>query len=147
MEQSKSISIIIAKLKIAYPYYFKDLTDEEFLGLISMYQEELSFYNDATLQEAVKLIIRKNKFMPTIKELIDACEISRTNKKNFIIEKMKSAGYFKHPSEIDKAYTFVESGIIPEWFLEDMKKYGYDDTPLLNNRTNYKMIETNGGEI
>lgn len=140
MEQSKLISSIIAKLKVAYPYYFKELTDEEFFGLITMYQEELSIYNEITLVTAVKSIIRKNKFMPTLKELLDECELCRTNKKNLVIEKMIEAGYFKNPREIDKTYHFLEEGIIPNWLLYDMKKYGYDDEKLLKNNES-KLLE------
>lgn len=140
MEQSKLISSIIAKLKVAYPYYFKELADEEFVGLINMYQEELSIYNEITLVTAVKSIIRKNKFMPTLKELLDECEVCRTNRKNLVIEKMIKAGYFKDPREIDKTYHFLEKGIIPDWLLADMKKYGYDDDKLLENNES-KLLE------
>ena len=137
MEQSKLISLIIAKLKLAYPYYFKDLTDEEFTGLFSLYQEELVGYNEATLISAIKSIIRQNKFMPTIKEILDACENHKTHKQNIIIEKMIDDGYFHNANEIDKTYNFIEQGIIPDWLLKDMKKYGYvEEVTLLTNQEN-----------
>ena len=41
MEQSKLISGMILKLKVAYPYFFKDLEDEEFVALTKMYQEQI----------------------------------------------------------------------------------------------------------
>ena len=63
MEQSRLISSVIAKLKIAYPYYFKELKTEELAGMISMYQEELSGYNELTLVSAVRSLIRKNKLV------------------------------------------------------------------------------------
>lgn len=127
METSKLISSVIAKLKIAYPYYFDKLTDEEFTGLVIMYQEELYMYNKMTLTNAIKSIIRKSKFMPTLNEIIEECEMLKIRKKNIIIEKMIVAGYFKDPKEIDKTYKFMEEGIIPDWLLEDMKKYGYEE--------------------
>lgn len=139
MEQSKLISMIIVKFKIAYPYYFKDLTDEELAGLIAMYQEELSCYNELTLVSAVKSIIRKNKFMPTLNELLEECELCKTTQKNIVIEKMIKAGYFKDSREIEKTYHFLEEGIIPKWLLEDMKKYGYEDGHNLIS-TNSKML-------
>ena len=117
MEQSKLISVIIVKFKIAYPYYFKELTDEELAGLIAMYQEELSCYNELTLVSAVKSIIRKNKFMPTLNELIEECELCKTTQKNIVIEKMIKAGYFKDSREIEKTYHFLEEGIIPNWLF------------------------------
>lgn len=142
MEQSKLISVIIAKLKIAYPYYFKDLTDEEFAGLFSLYQEELIGYNEETITSAIKYIIRQNKFMPTIKEILDECEKHKTNKQNYIIKKMIDAGYFHDANEIDKTYRFIEQGIIPDWLLNDMKKYGYiEENTLLTNQQN-KLLGT-----
>ena len=125
MEQSKLISLIIAKLKLAYPYYFKDLTDEEFAGLFSLYQEELVGYNDATLTSAIKSIIRQNKFMPTIKEILDACENHKTHKQNIIIEKMIDDGYFHNANEIDKTYNYRKSSFQPYSFKRYEKIWIY----------------------
>ena len=44
MEQSKLISGVIAKLRIAYPYYFKELDENMLMGLIKMYQEQITGY-------------------------------------------------------------------------------------------------------
>jgi hypothetical protein len=88
MEQSKLISIVIAKFKIAYPYYFKDLTDEEFLGLVSMYQEELGSFHPIALLNAIKVIIRNNKFMPTLADIIDEYKKSL---KNYYIEVIENS--------------------------------------------------------
>ncbi len=144
MEQSKSISIAIAKLKIAYPYYFRELRTEELACLVSMYQEELGIYNESTILSAIKSIIRKNKFMPTLKEILDECELYKTHQKNIVIEKMIKAGYFKDPKEIDKTYKFMEEGIIPDWLLEDMKKYGYEEGHNSISTNSTKMLN-NGG--
>ena len=63
MEQSKLISVIIANFKVAYPYYFTKLSDEEFLGLVGIYQEYFGKFNGNALMRAVKKIIKKEKFM------------------------------------------------------------------------------------
>lgn len=139
MEHSKLISGMIAKFKIAYPYYFKELKNEELIGMISMFQEELSGYNELTISNATKSIIRNNKFMPTLKEIIDECEKAKTYKTNAVIEKMIKAGYFKDPREIDKTYKFIEEGIIPDWLVEDMKKYGYEEEKSLEYN-NFKLL-------
>lgn len=155
MEASKLISMIIAKLKIAYPYYFKELTDEEFLGLIAMYQEQLNEYNEITLSNAIKSIIKKNKFMPTIKEIIDECENFKSYKKNVIVEKMRADGYFKRcvVGELDdiqairnyeKALMWLEKGIIPSWLLEDMREYGYADENSLITNSNSGLLNYGG---
>lgn len=140
MEQSKSISSIIAKLKIAYPYYFKELNEEELVGMIGIYQELLSGYNELTLNNAVISIISKNKYMPTVNELIKECEMVKTYKKNAVIERMIEAGYFKNPNEIDKTYKFLEEGIIPSWLLNDMKKYGYIEDKKVLDTNNFKQL-------
>lgn len=88
MEQSKLISIVIAKFKIAYPYYFKDLTDEEFLGLVSLYQEELGSFHPIALLNAIKVIIRNNKFMPTLADIIDEY---RKSLKNYYIKVIENS--------------------------------------------------------
>ena len=149
MEQSRLISSVIAKLKIAYPYYFKELKTEELAGMISMYQEELSGYNELTLMSAVRSLIRKNKFMPSIHELIQECEKSIQYEKNSVLERMKDDAYFKRGpyGELDnsqstrnyeKALMWVELGTIPDWLLEDMRLYGYSDNRLINH--NYKAL-------
>ncbi len=143
MEASKLISMLIAKLKIAYPYYFKELTDEEFLGLIAMYQEHLSEYDEETLSYAINSIIKKNKFIPTIKEIIDECESYSIKHKNVVIEKMKELGYFKNEQEVDKIYQFMAKGIIPSWFLKDLEKYKLEDSSRLINNKPVEML--NGG--
>ena len=152
MDKSQLISNIIGKLKTAYPYYFKNLTEEETISLFAMYQEELGQYNEETLIEAIKEIIRNNDYMPTLKQIIDKCEANRISKRNDIIDKMYNDGYFKRGQfcELDseqeyrnyhKALKFVEEGIIPDWLLKDMISYGYDDGKELLG-TDIKMLET-----
>lgn len=127
MEHSKLISNFIAKLKIAYPYYFDKLSNDEFIGLVRIYQEELEKYDGKVLEIAYKNIIRNSKFMPSLKEIIDECEYSidlnAKSVNNKIIEKMIEDGYFKNSNEIKKTYRFIKSGVIPNWLMEDMKKY------------------------
>ncbi len=140
MEQSKLISGIIAKFKIAYPYYFKDLKNEELLGMIALYQEELAEYNEPTIVSATKSIIRSSKYMPSLNEIIEMCEKVKTHKTNAIIKKMQEEGYFKDTREIEKAYMFIEENNIPRWLVEDMKKYGYEETKSLKYNST-KLLE------
>lgn len=145
MEISKLVSSIIAKLKIAYPYYFKELNDEEFIGLTGMYQEQLGCYDYEIVMRAINKIIKTSKFMPTIAEILDNCENQVSSYSLEILNKMKEDGYFKYGvcGELDesqqsrnyeKAINFVSRGIIPEWLLEDMQKYGYKVNTLLPDK-------------
>lgn len=123
MEQSKLISAVIARFKIAYPYYFDKLEEEEMLGLISIYQEELADYSPEVVIVATKNIIRKSKYMPTIKEFLDECEAKKYKDKTAVLNFMLEKGYFKTTSEFEKATRFIEKNIIPHWLMEDMYEY------------------------
>jgi hypothetical protein len=136
MEKSNLISSIILKLKLAYPSYFNKLTDEELIALAQMYKDELSKYNEKTLNIAIKNAIRSYKYMPSLNEIIEECESNKTHNANTIIERMKKDGYFKSPSELDKVYMWLAKGIIPSWLREDMKNY---QQGLLTNNT--RLIE------
>lgn len=123
METSKSISLLIAKLKVAYPSYFRNLSSEDLLQLISMYQDSLGSYNNQVLEEATKTIIKTKKYMPTIAEIIEICDSTKVIVRNEIIEFMIKDGYFKNQREIEKTYNWLEKGIIPSWLKNDMYKY------------------------
>lgn len=140
MDHKKVISGLIAKFKIAYPYYFEKLTDEEFVGLVSLFNDQLSMYSYEALENTFNTIVRRSKFMPTIQEIIEECEKFKTNKKLYIVEVMKNAGYFKADCEIEKTIHFIEENNIPEWLLRDMKKFGYTEDNLLTG-TETKLLE------
>lgn len=152
MEQSKSISVIIAKLKIAYPYYFKDMNDEDFVMFTKMYQEQFSGYNPKILLYAIENIIRTSKFMPTIADIVEACDKGIVDYKFKILDVMRDAGYFKKSNygELDdihanrnyeKAVNWLTRGIIPDWFMKDLKEYGFQNEMLLENGNNIKLLE------
>lgn len=138
MEQSSLISNVIIKLQIAYPSYFNKLSQEESIALAQMYKDELSKYSEEILSSSIKNIIRNNKFMPNLSEIIDECEKNNKRYVNGIIELMKQDGYFKNATELDKVYMWLDKGIIPSWLKEDMAKY---DLEQLTNKT--LMIEGN----
>lgn len=138
MEQSSLISNVIIKLQIAYPSYFNKLSQEESIALAQMYKDELSKYSEEILSSSIKNIIRNNKFMPNLSEIIDECKKNNKRYVNGIIELMKQDGYFKNATELDKVYMWLDKGIIPSWLKEDMAKY---DLEQLTNKT--LMIEGN----
>lgn len=157
MEQSKLVSSIIAKLKIAYQYYFKDLTDEEFVGLVNMYQEQIVGYRPEVILKSVNDIISKSKFMPSVAEILENCSNKEDEYKNEILKKMYDDGYFKRSvvGELDdnhairnyeKSLSFMKNGIIPNWLLEDMKKYGYVEYEALPN-TELKQLGSGKNEL
>ena len=110
--------------------YNKEFKEQE----VKQYYEFLKQIDYETFKKAIKEIIKESKYMPSIKEMLDKCEILKLEKKYDIIEKMKEVGYFKNPSEIDKVYKFFEKGIIPNWLYNDMRKYGYQEELGYNDR-------------
>lgn len=131
---TKGISTLIATFKIAYPYFFKESTKEEITALSRIYQEHLNCYNEKTLANVAKKIIATKKFMPSISEIIEACEKEKEFMRNEILELMKADGYFKKGDygELDhaqeernytKALMWAERNLLPSWLKEDMKYY------------------------
>lgn len=131
MEQSNiKITKLIAKLKIAYPHYFRDLKPEELIELYGLYQEELNIYDEDTLNKSIKQLIRTKQYMPSLNEIIEECENNKHTYKSKIVELMIQDNYFANDYEIEKICKWLEKGIIPNWFKEDMKKY---ETKLISN--------------
>lgn len=151
MEQSKLISLAVAKLKVAYPYYFKELKQIEFVGLTNMYREQIVGYTPEIVLKAIDEIIRTSKFMPSIAEILEKCDSQVKTYSYDILKIMLEDGYFKRGvyGELDnihatrnyeKATMWLSKGIIPEWLLEDMKKYGYKTNKLLPDKETKKEI-------
>lgn len=112
MEFTKAIKM----LSIAYNKDF----DEDAIKLWYLNFKDIKI---EILINTIKNVIKEKKFMPTIAELLEECEKSKKQKKYEILEQMKKDGYFKDALEYDKAINWLESGVIPSWFKEDMKKY------------------------
>jgi hypothetical protein len=106
----------MAYLGIAYG---KEFTQQE----ITIYYDFLKEYSDVTLVNAIKSIIKKSKFLPKITEILEECENCKEKTRYEILEFMQSKGYFKAPSEYDKAVHFLETDVVPEWFKKDMNEY------------------------
>lgn len=98
---------------------------------VEQHYEFLKEYSYDELKKAIKGIIKKSKFLPKINELIEECEIVKEEIKFNILEVMKNDGYFKNIREYEKATNFLKSGIIPEWFVNDMNNYR--NSQLKNN--------------
>lgn len=110
---------LVKGLKVLGIAYSKEFTKEE----CSTYYEFLQEYTYETFKIAVKNIIKKSKFIPKISDLVEECENQRKLTRHEILDFMQLKGYFKNPVEYEKASKWLERGIIPEWFRNDMKKY------------------------
>ena len=116
--------------------YGKEFTQNE----IKIYYDFLKKYNSETLKKAVKNIIEKSNFAPKISELIEECEKQKSSTRNEVLNFMRETGYFKlgiirsngeqimltdeqAMRNFEKATIFLERGIIPDWFQEDLNYY------------------------
>lgn len=97
----------------------KDYTQED----LEVYYEYFKEYEFDILKNAVKEIIKKEKFVQAISDLVKYCEKIKKIKNFEIINYMIQNKKFKDGTEISKAIHFVEEGIIPEWFRKEMDKY------------------------
>ena len=146
---TKGIATLIANFKIAYPYFFKESTKEEITALSRIYQEHLNCYSEKTLENATRKLIAIKKFMPSISEIIEACEKEKKFMRNEILELMKADGYFKKGDygELDhtqeernytKALIWAERNLLPSWLKDDMKYY---QTKILEQKENLMIGE------
>lgn len=105
-------------------------------GQIEIWYEHFMNISYDALIRAIKKIAITNKFMPSVAELIEACQNVELAYRNEIIEIMYQDGYFHQcvtgkQSDIEamsdklKAEGFLSQGIIPDWFEKDMIRYGY----------------------
>lgn len=124
MEQS-NFSKIVNVLRIAYPYYFKDMEKESTIMFNQLYYSKLKRYDYVVVSNAINKIIENSEFMPTIAEIMAECDKETRKLYKIKIDKMYSNGYFKTDQEYGKAlqWLFEEKPIIPSWLLEEIKGY------------------------
>ena len=107
-----------------------------------MYKEQLNGYSYNLVSKAIDKIISKNKYMPSIAEIIDECESVNVNYLLSIVKVMYDDGYFHKGIErlsdeqasrnYDKTINWLEKGIIPSFLKNDMEEY----------MKNYEQIES-----
>ena len=124
MEQL-NFSKIVNVLRIAYPYYFKDMEKESTIMFNQLYYSKLKRYDYVVVSNAINKIIENNEFMPTIAEIMAECDKETRKLYKIKIDKMYSNGYFKTDQEYGKAlqWLFEDKPIIPSWLLEEIKGY------------------------
>ena len=133
MEQL-NFSKIVNVLRIAYPYYFKDMEKESTIMFNQLYYSKLKKYDYVVVSNAINNIIENSEFMPTIAEIMAECDKETRKLYKIKIDKMYSNGYFKTDQEYGKAlqWLFEDKPIIPSWLLDEIK--GYEEK-LLTSKT------------
>lgn len=133
MEQS-NFSKIVNVLRIAYPYYFKDMEKESTIMFNQLYYSKLKKYDYVVVSSAINKIIEKSEFMPTIAEILTECDKEARRLYKIKIDKMYANGYFKTDQEYGKAlqWLFEDKPIIPNWLLEEIN--GYEEKLLISKK-------------
>lgn len=104
--------------------YLGTAYDKEYSKMeCELHYDFLKEYNYETFVKAIKSIIKKSKFLPKITELLEECEKHKGQSRYEILEFMNQRGYFKSSIEFGKAAKWLETGIVPEWFKNDMNEY------------------------
>lgn len=135
MEQS-NFSKIVNVLRIAYPYYFKDMEKESTIMFNQLYYSKLKKYDYIVVSSAINKIIEKSEFMPTIAEILTECDKETRRLYKIKIDKMYANGFFKTDQEYGKAlqWLFEDKPIIPNWLLEEIN--GYEEKLLISKKIN-----------
>ena len=133
MEQS-NFSKIVNVLRIAYPYYFKDMEKESTIMFNQLYYSKLKKYDYVVVSSAINKIIEKSEFMPTIAEILTECDKETRRLYKIKIDKMYANGFFKTDQEYGKAlqWLFEDKPIIPNWLLEEIN--GYEEKLLISKK-------------
>lgn len=133
MEQS-NFSKIVNVLRIAYPYYFKDMEKESTIMFNQLYYSKLKKYDYVVVSSAINKIIEKSEFMPTIAEILTECDKETRRLYKIKIDKMYKNGFFKTDQEYGKAlqWLFEDKPIIPNWLLEEIN--GYEEKLLMSKK-------------
>ena len=133
MEQS-NFSKIVNVLRIAYPYYFKDMEKESTIMFNQLYYSKLKKYDYVVVSSAINKIIEKSEFMPTIAEILTECDKETRRLYKIKIDKMYANGFFKTDQEYGKAlqWLFEDKPIIPSWLLEEIN--GYEEKLLMSKK-------------
>ena len=85
--------------------------------------------------KAIGNLVKTNKFMPTVAEILEQCKEVEIANKVIVVENMKKDGYFKNNNDYSKIIGWLADGIVPSWLEEDMKKYLKHQKLILEKNT------------
>lgn len=136
------MTFITSKMTVQEIIRIKRLLEGNFLKVKEMddnvFVAAFSEYDFDCMQIACLQYIKKSKFQPTIANIIEEYELLLKSKKTEIVKLMNSQGWFHHPTEYQKALTWVMQDNIPGWFKEMMVDFINQNNQLkFNNKYLY----------
>lgn len=106
-------------MKILQASYMKDFDESQLQAWYIQFQN----IKYEVLEKAINKLVRVNKYLPSIAEILEECDKYKGVTKHEVLEYMRIKGYFKVLEEYEKAQNWVAKGLYPEWFAKDMKEY------------------------
>ena len=114
-----NIQEFLKGMKILQSSYRQDFEEED----IKIWYMQFNTVPANIFYTAITDIVRNSRFMPSISDILNKCDEVKEKKRFAILEFMKTKNYFKNSQEYDKATHWLETNMIPSWFVKDMKKY------------------------
>ena len=107
------------QMKILSNFYFNKISKK----FIKDSYEFLKDYKPKVFVRAIKNIIKKCKFVPTMSEIIEECNSVKNDFKHELLVAMLDDGYFKSNEEYEKVKYWLETETIPDWLRRDMNTF------------------------
>lgn len=131
-------------MKILSSCYHKDISTDDFV----IWYELLQDIEPEVFKKSIIDLCKERSYMPTIHDILDKTVTTKNNYYLSILEQMKKYGYFKLGVEpllpeheernYDKSIRWIERGIIPEFLMNDMRKY-MNDSEKLESKNHYQI--------
>lgn len=139
MEQSQ-LAKIVAVLKVAYPYHFKDMSKDDVLGMIAIYKQQFKEFHIISLTNAINVLIKVCKYMPSIAEIYEECENQQRKFYQKILECNKNVEPNRKKYLLDMIDWYrVSSSNMPIEEINELLSY-YNELKL--NNTNLELLGT-----
>lgn len=135
MEQSE-LAKIVALLRVAYPYHFKDWKKEDVFSMISIYKQQFKEFHIVSLTNAINVLIKVCKYVPSIAEIYEECQKQQCIFYKKILENNKSITSERKKYLLDMVDWYrVSSSNMPLEEINEIIGY-YDDLKLQNKEVN-----------
>lgn len=131
-------------MKILSSCYHKDISNDDFV----IWYELLQDIEPEVFKKSIIDLCKERSYMPTIHDILDKTVTTKNNYYLSILEQMKKYGYFKLGVEpllpeheernYDKSIRWIERDIIPEFLMNDMRRY-MNDSEKLESKNHYQI--------
>lgn len=123
MKQTELIEVIFL-LKVAYPYYFKNMSKVDLTALQKIYYQFFNKYHIVVFKNAIADVIKHEKFMPSIAEIYEKCRKKESEFfKKILLYSKEDIPNKKYLDDMIDWYGWQENGLSDELKTEIMSYY------------------------